>query len=183
MRYDDVRELLVYQWTYTGGPNEDKASEAYHDDVLLEFPQSGERFRGKDSITAWRSRYPARLTFEPRQLRGQGDLWVAEGRMRYDAGDPIWFVKVLQSATTRWNARRSTSPTRSRPPTGAARGPRRANPSPAAATSRPSSTAGADPRRAGWAPLRGRGRSGRSRRRRSPRGRGRAGGASGVATT
>jgi SnoaL-like domain len=96
MRYDDVRELLVYQWTYTGGPNEDKASEAYHDDVLLEFPQSGERFRGKDSITAWRSRYPARLSFEPRQLRGQGDLWVAEGRIRYDGGDPIWFVKVLQ---------------------------------------------------------------------------------------
>ena len=96
MRYDDVRELLVYQWTYTGGPNEDKASEVYHDDALLEFPQSGERFRGKANITGWRSRYPARLTFEPQELRGQGDLWVAEGRIRYDDGDPIRLVKIWQ---------------------------------------------------------------------------------------
>jgi hypothetical protein len=32
MRYDEVREELVRQWTYTGGPNEAKASEIDHDD-------------------------------------------------------------------------------------------------------------------------------------------------------
>jgi hypothetical protein len=96
LRYDEVRELLVYQWTHTGGPNEARASEVYHDDALLEFPQSGERFRGKQNITAWRAQYPARLGFEPWELRGQGDLWVAEGRIRYDDGDPIQFVKIWQ---------------------------------------------------------------------------------------
>jgi hypothetical protein len=60
MNYDDVRDLLVTQWTYTGGPNEDKAAEWYTDETVLEFPQSGERFRGRDNITAWRQRYPAR---------------------------------------------------------------------------------------------------------------------------
>ena len=59
MNYQEVRDLLVMQWTYTGGPNEDKASEVYTDETVLEFPQSGERFRGRDNITAWRQRFPA----------------------------------------------------------------------------------------------------------------------------
>jgi hypothetical protein len=96
MNYDQVRDLLVTQWTYTGGPNEAKASEHYHDDALLEFPQSGERFQGRESFTAWRQQYPARLVFEPRELRGAGDLWVAETGLRYDGGDPISVVKILQ---------------------------------------------------------------------------------------
>ena len=96
MNYDQVRDMLVTQWTYTGGPNEAKASEYYHDDALLEFPQSGERFRGKENFTAWRQQYPARLEFEPRELRGAGDLWIAETGLRYDGRDPLSVVKILQ---------------------------------------------------------------------------------------
>jgi hypothetical protein len=96
MNYDEVRDLLITQWTYTGGPNEDKASEVYTDETVLEFPQSGERFRGRDTITAWRRKYPARLEFEPRELRGGGDLWIAETGLRYDGGDPISVVKILE---------------------------------------------------------------------------------------
>jgi hypothetical protein len=72
VRYDEVRDMLLRQWKYTGGPNEAKASEIYHDDALLEFPQSGERFRGKANIQGWREQYPARLEFEPREIRGTG---------------------------------------------------------------------------------------------------------------
>ncbi|HEV2893547.1 MAG TPA: hypothetical protein VG411_07330, partial [Actinomycetota bacterium] len=82
--------------TYTGGPNEDKASEVYTDETVLEFPQSGERFRGRENITAWRRQYPARLEFEPRELRGAGDLWIAEAGLRYDGGEPLSVVKILQ---------------------------------------------------------------------------------------
>ena len=96
MEYEDVKARLLQHWAHTGGPNEHVASELYHDDALLEFPQSGERFRGKTNITAWRSEYPARLEFEPRSIRGQGDLWVAEGLIRYNDGDPMAFVKIVQ---------------------------------------------------------------------------------------
>ena len=51
MQYEDVRRELLRQWTYTGGPNEDKAAELYHDDAVLEFPQSGERFEGVGNFT------------------------------------------------------------------------------------------------------------------------------------
>lgn len=96
MNYEEVRDLLVTQWTYTGGPNEAKASEVYTDESVLEFPQSGERFVGRDNIMAWRQQYPARLDFEPRELRGGGDLWIAETGLRYDGGEPVSVVKILQ---------------------------------------------------------------------------------------
>ena len=35
--------------------------EIYHDDAVLEFPQSRERFVGKENFKAWRKIYPASL--------------------------------------------------------------------------------------------------------------------------
>jgi hypothetical protein len=96
MRYEEVRSELLRQWKYTGGPNEAKAAELYHDDAVLEFPQSGERFRGKANIQGFRERYPARLDFEPCEIRGSGDIWVAETGLRYDGGEPLSVVKILQ---------------------------------------------------------------------------------------
>ena len=95
MDYEDVKAKLLRHWSHTGGPNEHRASELYHEDVVLEFPQSGEWFRGRDTITAWRSVYPARLQFEPRSVRGEGDTWIAEGQIRYDGGVPMLFVKAV----------------------------------------------------------------------------------------
>ena len=96
MQYEQVREMLLRQWTYTGGPNEAKAAELYHDDVVLEFPQSDEWFQGKADQQAWRERYPAKLDFEPQEIRGSGDLWIAEGRLSYDGGNPVHYVKIIQ---------------------------------------------------------------------------------------
>ena len=41
-----------------------RASEIYADDAVLEWPQGGERVRGKANIIAVRSAYPARQEFE-----------------------------------------------------------------------------------------------------------------------
>jgi hypothetical protein len=79
MRYEEVRDLLPHHWKYTGGPNEDKASEIYHDDAVLEFPQSWERFRGKANIQGWRQQYPAQLDFEPREIRGERGRGACDG--------------------------------------------------------------------------------------------------------
>ena len=89
MQYEQVRDMLLRQWTYTGGPNEAKASELYHDDVVLEFPQSDEWFQGKANQQAWRERYPMKLDFHPREIRGSGDLWIAEALLTYDGSNPV----------------------------------------------------------------------------------------------
>jgi hypothetical protein len=96
MQYEQVREMLLQQWRYTGGPNEAIGSEMYHEDVVLEFPQSGEWFRGKSNQLGWRQRYPAQLDFEPREIRGSGDLWIAEGRLSYEGGNQVHYIKIIQ---------------------------------------------------------------------------------------
>jgi hypothetical protein len=80
------------------GRDEERASRLYADDVVLDFPQGGERVRGRASITAFRSAYPARLTFEVHRVTGRDDLWVNEYTIRYDDADPHRVVGIMQFA-------------------------------------------------------------------------------------
>ena len=58
-----------------GGPSDQiaRASEIYADDAVLEWPQGGERVRGRANIVAVRSAYPARLDFELHRTIGCHD--------------------------------------------------------------------------------------------------------------
>jgi hypothetical protein len=80
-----------------GGPEDDiaRASEIYADDAVVEWPQGGERVRGKAKIIAFRSTYPARQDFEVRRITGCDDLWVNEYTIRY--GDhPMMVVGIME---------------------------------------------------------------------------------------
>jgi len=70
-----VRAMLEQHFSSS---DPDRAHEMYHDDAVLEFPQSGERFAGVENMREWRSNYPASTTVEFREIRGRDDLWVAE---------------------------------------------------------------------------------------------------------
>lgn len=74
----------------------DLSHEIYHDDAVLEFPQSRERFEGKVNFLAWRRNYPASLEFKIRRIRGQGTLWVAENSIRYDGGPWNYGCSILE---------------------------------------------------------------------------------------
>ena len=94
--YEDVKRMFLWYFTHSLNGNEQVASEIYHDDALVEFPQSGERFRGKDRFVPWRSEYPAtEIEFIVRSIRGEADTWVAEGQVRYGHGDYLSFVDIL----------------------------------------------------------------------------------------
>jgi hypothetical protein len=77
MRDSEIRKVLERHWYYAG-KDEAISNEMYDEDAVLEFPQSGERFRGRANFQAWRERYPSAITMEIRRLRGAGDFWVAE---------------------------------------------------------------------------------------------------------
>jgi ketosteroid isomerase-like protein len=70
------------------------AHDIYHDDAVLEFPQSGERFVGVENFREWRSSYPASTSFEFREIRGAGDTWVVELSVRYDGGPENFGVSI-----------------------------------------------------------------------------------------
>ena len=90
-----VRAALERHWEYAG-TDQDIAHELYHDDAVLEFPQSGERFEGVENFREWRRQYPAKLAFEVRQIRGHGYLWVAENSISYDDGPWNLTVSILE---------------------------------------------------------------------------------------
>ena len=80
-----------------GAPGDDiaRASEIYADDAVVEWPQGGERVRGKANIIAFRSSYPARLRFELHRITGSGDLWVNEYTIHYD-DRPVMAVGIME---------------------------------------------------------------------------------------
>ena len=86
---------LRRHWEYAGA-DQDIAHEIYHEDAVLEFPQSQERFVGKESFKAWRSIYPAVVEFRIRRLRGQGTLWIAENSIRYDGGPWNYTCNIVE---------------------------------------------------------------------------------------
>jgi hypothetical protein len=96
-RMDDatVRAMLVRHWEYAAS-DQDITHEIYHDDAVLEFPQSGERFEGVANFREWRRQYPASLAFEVREIRGRDDLWVAENLISYDGGPWNFTVNILE---------------------------------------------------------------------------------------
>jgi hypothetical protein len=92
-----VRAALHHYFAHSGAGEEDVAHEIYADDAVLEFPQSGERFDGVENFREWRRQYPAtKVDFDVRRVRGGGDIWVVELRVRYDGGPWNYGVEILE---------------------------------------------------------------------------------------
>jgi hypothetical protein len=90
-----VRAMILQHFEHAAG-DPDLAHETYHDDAVLEFPQSGERFVGVENFREWRRTYPASALFEIREVRGRGDLWIVEGSISYDQGPRSFGVSILE---------------------------------------------------------------------------------------
>ena len=56
----------------------------YHDDVVIEWPQSGEVIRGKQKIRKLRLAFPIPPTATLRRIVGSDDLWVIEMLFDYN---------------------------------------------------------------------------------------------------
>jgi hypothetical protein len=90
-----IRDALVRHWQLAG-IDDDTAHEIYHDDAIVELPQSGERFVGKENFVIWRKKYPAKLDFRVRAISHAGDLWVAENLISYNGGPWMFTVHILR---------------------------------------------------------------------------------------
>ena len=69
----------------------DRAHDIYHDDVIVEFPQSDERISGKHDIYELRAHYPSKLDFKILRIRGEGNLLIDA----YD-GRPVNTVTIME---------------------------------------------------------------------------------------
>jgi SnoaL-like domain len=88
-------EKVRLYWEYPGA-DVDHADEIYHDDAVLEFPQSGERFEGVANFTQWRRQYPANVRYRVRRITAREDLVVVECSVSYDSGSWMYGVQLLE---------------------------------------------------------------------------------------
>lgn len=92
-----TRARLEQHWAASERGDFDAEHEIYAEDAVLDYPQSGERFRGRSAIKAQRGGHAAERHFAVLRILGVGGLWVSECLISYD-GAPTYSVSVMELA-------------------------------------------------------------------------------------
>jgi hypothetical protein len=95
MNDDDVRVTLGRHWAASDADDFTTEHQIYRADAVLEYPQSGERIRGRRNIQASRAAQPNTKRFTVRRILGGGDLWISELVLTYD-GQPFYVVSIME---------------------------------------------------------------------------------------
>jgi hypothetical protein len=95
MRDEEIRAALDQHWAASDVNDFETEHSIYHEDAVLEYPQSGERIRGRRNIEITRARQPSNKRFLVRRIVGRGDLWVTEYILTYD-GKPSYTVSIME---------------------------------------------------------------------------------------
>jgi hypothetical protein len=90
-----VRAALERHWDASDASDFEVEHEIYREDAVLEYPQSGERIRGRHNIQQSRFVQPNKKRFTVRRMIGTGDLWVTEFVLTYD-GQPSYTVSIME---------------------------------------------------------------------------------------
>ena len=90
-----TRARLEQHWKASELGETDTEHAIYAADAILDYPQSGERFRGRGKIQAQRGGNPAERHFTILRIRGGEDLWVSECVITYD-GVPTYSVSIME---------------------------------------------------------------------------------------
>src|ERR1700738_4168065 len=85
MQDHEIRAALDRHWAASDANDFEAEHQIYQEDAVLEYPQSGERIRGRRNIQAARAAQPSRKRFTVRRILGAADLWITEFVITYDA--------------------------------------------------------------------------------------------------
>jgi ketosteroid isomerase-like protein len=95
MRDQEIRAALDRHWAASDANDFEAEHSIYREDAVLEYPQSGERIRGRRNIQITRAKQPSKKRFAVRRVIGSGDLWVTEYILTYD-GKPSYTVSIME---------------------------------------------------------------------------------------
>ena len=90
-----IRAALDQHWAASDADDFETEHAIYREDAVLEYPQSGERIRGRRNIQLSRTAQPNQKRFAIRRIVGAGDLWVTEYVLTYD-GRPSYTVSIME---------------------------------------------------------------------------------------
>jgi hypothetical protein len=95
VRDQEIRAALDQHWAASDANDFETEHRIYHEDAVLEYPQSGERTRGRHNIQGQRASQPNKKRFTIRRIIGSGDLWITEFILTYD-GKPSYTVSIME---------------------------------------------------------------------------------------
>src|SRR5690348_16853330 len=95
LRDQEIRAALDQHWAASDANDFQAEHVIYHEDAVLDYPQSGERTRGRSNIQGQRSSQPSKKRFNVQRIIGGGDLWVTEFILTYDA-KPSYTVSIME---------------------------------------------------------------------------------------
>src|SRR5579872_829392 len=95
VRDREIRAALDQHWAASDASDFQTEHLIYHEDAVLDYPQSGERTRGRINIQGQRANQPNKKRFSIRRIVGSGDLWVTEFILTYD-GKPSYTVSIME---------------------------------------------------------------------------------------
>src|ERR1700675_5156566 len=94
-RDQEIRAALEQHWAASNANDFETEHLIYHEDAVLDYPQSGERTRGRSNIQGQRASQPSKKRFTVQRIIGGGDLWVTEFTLTYD-GKPSYTVSIME---------------------------------------------------------------------------------------
>ncbi|ALX15867.1 hypothetical protein P350_31095 [Burkholderia cepacia JBK9] len=95
MQEEGIREALNAHWQASAAGDLDAEHDIYDDDVVCDYPQSGERILGRMNLQALRGHHPGKPAgFDVRRIQGEGNLWVTEYAITYN-GRPTCTVSIM----------------------------------------------------------------------------------------
>jgi hypothetical protein len=96
MNADSIQEALNLHWRASAAGDVNVEHDIYADDVLCEYPQSGERILGRANLQALRSHHPGKPSgFNVRRITGSGEIWVTEYTINYQ-GRSAFTVSIME---------------------------------------------------------------------------------------
>lgn len=91
-----ARAALDRHWSASASGDLEAEHNIYDDNVLCEYPQSGERIHGRRNLQALRGHHPAKPSgFHVRRIVGAGNLWVTEYVVDYQS-KPSDVVSIME---------------------------------------------------------------------------------------
>ena len=90
-----IYAALEQHWAASDANDFEMEHSIYHEDAVLEYPQSGERTRDRRNIQNQRASQPSNKRFAVRRIIGSGDLWITEFILTYD-GRPSYTVSIME---------------------------------------------------------------------------------------
>jgi hypothetical protein len=96
MEDEQILAVLNAHWQASAAGDINAEHDIYDDDVLCDYPQSGERIFGRNNLQALRGHHPGKPSgFRVRRILGKGDIWITEYIINYQE-KPAYTVSIME---------------------------------------------------------------------------------------